>query len=204
MRRASLAVAILVLAALACSSTKMVSTWKAPDFQRGSLRKILVVGVFKADGMRETVEGQFVELLKDENVEAAASNAFLPVAELQREAVVQKVRDLQYDGVLLARIVDSTLETKHYPAGDTATQVNVGYYDDWYKDYVVSTEEVAAIGHTVQSSGTARVETRLYSAKTQKSVWIALSETSIDGREVSQIRGAVGKLVDRMVTSGIF
>lgn len=204
MRRAVLAFAISMLAVLACSSTKMVSTWKADGFQRGSIRKVLVIGVFKADGMREVVEGQFVDLLKAERVEAAASHAFFAPEELKREAIVAKVRELQYEGVLLARVLDSELLTKHYPAGNEATPVQVGYYDDWYKDYVVSQEEIAAIGHSVQSSGTARVETKLYDARTQKPVWSALSETTIDGQDVAQIRGEVGKLVDRMVRGGVF
>lgn len=204
MRRSLLPLALSACALLACSSTKMVSTWKADGFQRGSIKKVLVIGVFKGDGVREVVEGQFVDLLKDEHVEAAASNAFFTPAELQRDAIVQKVRELQYDGVLLARVLDRELLTKHYPAGSKPTSVQVGYYDDWYKDYITSTEEIAAIGYTVQSSSSARVETKLYDARTQKPVWSALSETTIDGQDVTQIRGAVGKLVDRMVSGGAF
>jgi hypothetical protein len=204
MRRALLPFALAACTLLACGGTKMLSTWKAADFQRGSIHKVLVIGIFKTDGAREIVEGTYVELLKSEQVEAAASSAFFTPAELHRDAIVQKVRDLQYDGVLLSRVLDRDMQVKHYPPGQEKTSVQLGYYDDWYKDYVTSTEEIDAIGHSVQGPTTARVETRLYDVKTLKVVWSAVSETAVDGENVPQIRDAVGKLVDRMVVDRIF
>ncbi len=204
MRRVLIPIGLAACLLSACSSTKMISTWKADGFQRGSIKKVLVIGVFKTEGVREVVEGQMVELLKEDRVEGAASNAFFKASDLQRDAVVQKVRELQYDGVLLTRVLDSELLAKHYPPASEPTKVQVGYYDDWYKDYQVSQEEIAAIGHSVQSEGKARVETKLYDARTQKMVYSAVSETTIDGRDVEQIRGAVGTLVEQMVRNGIF
>jgi len=198
---------LLVLAAClvaACSQTKMLKTWKAPDFQRGSLHKMLVVGVFKATGMREVIEGQFVEQLQQERIEAAASNAFLGEDELSRDAVVQKVRERGFDGVVLARIIDREMYEKYYPANQQTMDVSVGYYDDWYKEFVESTVQRDAIGYTVASRIDAWVETRVFDAATQKLVWSGVSETKIDGQDLAQIQDAVGKILKSMRSGGVF
>jgi hypothetical protein len=204
MRRSLLSIAVAACAVLACSNTKMLSTWKSPEYKNGSIHKVLVVGIFKTDGVREIVEGTYVDLFKAEQVEAAASHSFFTPAELRVDAVAQKVQELKYDGVLLTRVLDRDMQVKHYPPAQEKTAVELNYPGEWHEDYVTSVDEIETIGHTVNGPTVARVETRLYDARTRKVVWSAVSETSVDGENVPQIRHAVGKLVDKMVTARLF
>lgn len=204
MRRLLVPILLVAGTVLGCSNTKIQSTWRDSDFKRGSIQKMLVVGVFPTVGVREAVEGQFVALLKDERLEPWASNALLGADELERSAVEQVVREKQLDGVLLSRILDRALFEKHYPPTQEGRMVTLGYPDSWYEDYVQSTEELPAIGYQTQSRIEARLETKLYDARTGKLVWSALSETQIDGRDVRQIETAVGAIVEKMRRDNVY
>jgi hypothetical protein len=199
-----LALALAAGLVAACGQTKMLKTWKSPELQTGSIRKMLVVGVFNTAGVREAVEGQFVEQLRQERLEAVASHAYLADDELGREAVVQRVRELAFDGVVLARILDRKTYETYYAPGKEQVDVPVGYYDEWYKEYVESQHQRDAVGYTDASRIDARVETRLFDARTQKLVWTGVSETAIDGRDVRQVQDAVGAILKSMRSSGVF
>jgi len=206
MRRMPL-IPVLVLAAglvAACGPTKMLKTWKSPDYQKGTLQKSLVIAVFKTSGVRESVEGQFVEQLQAEHLESVASHAYLPDEELNREAVVKKVQELGFNGVVLARIIDGKTYETYYAPEKQKTDVPIGYYDEWYDEYVKSTHERDTVGYTEASRMDAWVETRLFDARTQKMVWSGVSQTQIDGRDVRQIQAAVTYILSSMRRDGLY
>jgi hypothetical protein len=206
MRRLSLVLGFVFAAGLvaACGQTKMLKTWKSPEYEKGTLRRSLVIGVFSKPGVRETVEGQFVQQLKEESLDAVPSHSYLQDEELNREAAVQKVAELGFDGVVLARILDQQTYEKFYASSTDKVDVPLGYYDEWYKEYVQSIEQRDAVGYTDVSQMDAWVETRVFDARTQKMVWSGLSQTRIDGRDVRQISDAVGAILESMRKAGLY
>ena len=204
MKPLSLAAAVLLGFAAACSQTKMLKTWKAPDYQRGSLHKLLVIGVFPTEGVREVVEGQMVEQLKAARVDASASTAFLTQEELDRDAVVKKVGEQAFDGVILARIVDRETFEKYYKVEAPTVDVPAGAPVEWYQAYVETKSQQEAGGYTVASRMDAWVETRVFDARSQKLVWSGVSKTEFDGQDPRQIQAAVGAILNSMHGDGIF
>lgn len=203
MKRISLLFGLAATLAGCASTTKMISTWKAPDFQGGAFRKTLVIGVFETTGVREVVEGQFVEQLKDENVEAAASNAFLSDDELSREAVVNKVREVGFDSVILARLIDQAGYEKAYAPTAGSLDIDAAREQTWHHDYVASSARETG-SYTVASRRDVRVETRIFDAQTQKLVWSGVSETQVDGLDAVQIKDAVSAILSRLRQERVF
>jgi hypothetical protein len=204
MRRPLLPILLAASTVLGCSNTKIQSVWRDAAFQRGSIQKILVIGIFPTTGVREAVEGQFVARLKDERLEPWASNGLLGADQIDRARVEQVAKEKQLDGVLLARILDRQTLEKYYSPQQANRTVTMEYQDDWYQYYVQSVDEIPALGYSDQSRIDARLETKLFDARTGKLVWSALSDTQIDGRNVRQIEDAVAKIVDAMRRGNVF
>jgi hypothetical protein len=202
MKRMSL---LFVLAAglIGCGQTKMLSTWKAPDLVHGAYKKPLVIAVFETQGVREVVEGQFVEQLQEEEVAAAASHAFLNNEDLSREAVVQRVRETGFDSVILARLLGQEEYDKSYGPMAKTSDVDMARDQTWYHDYVESTTSQAG-SYTVASRRDVRVETRIFDAHTEKLVWTGVSETQIDGQDAAQIQDAVGAILSKLRQERLF
>jgi len=197
-------VAVVLALAAACSQTKMLKTWKAPDYERRSLHKMLVIGVFQTKGVREVVEGQIVEQLKAERVEAAASSAFLTEEELSRDAVVKKVGEQAFDGVILARMLDRQTFEKHYKVEAPTVDVPAGAHDEWYQAYVETKTQQESTGYTDASRVDLLVDTRVFDARTHKLVWSGVSKTKLDGQDPRQIQDAVGDILESMREDGVF
>jgi hypothetical protein len=150
------------------------------------------------------VEGQFVEQLKDESVEAAASNAFLSDDELSREAVVDKVREVGFDSVILARLLDQAGYEKAYAPTAGALDIDAAREQTWHHDYVASTAPSETGSYTVASRRDVRVETRVFDAHTQKLVWSGVSETQVDGEDAAQIKDAVASILSTLRKEKVF
>lgn len=204
MKRLPLAIAIVLGLAAACSQTKMLKTWKAPEFERRSLHKMLVIGVFQTKGVRQVVEGQMVEQLKAERVEAAASSAFLTEDELSRDAVVKKVGEQAFDGVILARMIDRETFEKHYKVEAPTVDVPAGARTEWYQAYVETKTQQESTGYTDASRVDLMVETRVFDARSQKLVWSGVSKTKLDGQDPRQVQNAVGDILESMREDGVF
>jgi hypothetical protein len=182
----------------------MLHTWKADTLRPGSLQKMLIIGVFHTEGMRETVEGQFVKQLQDEKLQAVASNALIADKVPSRETVMQRVNEFGLDGVVVARILDRKAYETYYPPDQDQRAVTLGYQDNWYDYFVTSTEQIQAVGYTDASRLDARVETRVFDARTGKVVWSGVSDTKIDGQDPRQIESAVGAIMKSMRRGGVF
>lgn len=204
MKRIALLFALAASLAGCSQSTKLTNTWRAPDFQGGSFRKTLVIAVFERTGAREVVEGQFVEQIKDEGAEAAASHAFLSDEELSREAVVHKVREGGFDSVVLARLIDQAAFEKTYAPTAPSLDVDAARQQTWYHDYVASSAPRESGSYTVASRRDVRVETRVFDAKTEKLVWSGVSETKVDGEDPAQVADAVSAILSRLRKENLF
>ena len=114
-----------------CATPKMTDTWK-DDTYRGTIRKVVVVGIFKEPDTRKIFEDEFADRLRARGVDATASHKIIPGAELPgKDVVIGKIREHGADGILVTRIVD--METvKNYVPGQayavpsiTATTVGI-------------------------------------------------------------------------------
>ena len=90
---------------VSCATTKMTDSWRDDNF-RGTVRKAVVIGIFKEPDTRKIFEDEFADRLKARGVDATASHKIIPDAELpDKDVVIGKIRKLGADAVLVTRIV---------------------------------------------------------------------------------------------------
>ncbi len=152
-----------------CATTSLTTVWKDNTYKGGPLKKVLIIGVFNSQNMKKFFEDEFVRQLKNEGIDAVPSYTLFPEETiLDKEMIVDKIKELRMDSVLITRVVDVTdaggYET--YP-----TRVDPG--GDFYDYYVMCCQTAVSVGYVVV------LETRLFEEKYDKVIWSALSETSL-------------------------
>jgi hypothetical protein len=159
--------ALALLSGLACSSTKLTSTYVDPAFRAGPFRKLLVVGLGASEGGRAAFENAVADKLAAQGVLGVASGNLIVAAEdLNRAAVERWVARDGYDAVLVTRLVDTRKQTSYQPPTYT------DFYGYWgsYGSYVTSP------GYVLETT-TLLIETTLFDASTGKVVYSAESES---------------------------
>lgn len=104
----------------ACSSTKLVSSWTAPDVFIKKENKVLVIALMgiKDRKLRENVENAMVSQLKASGINAGSALAeYGPkVFEgLEETAALNKIRNSGYDGTFTIALLDKSKEKNYVP-----------------------------------------------------------------------------------------
>ena len=98
-----------------CATTKMTDAWR-DDTYRGTIRKVVVIGIFKEPDTRKMFEDEFAYRLKARGVDATASHKIFSAAELpDKDVVIANIRELGADGVLVTRVMDTETVKTHVP-----------------------------------------------------------------------------------------
>lgn len=103
-----------------CSTSKITTSWKAPDIEHRVYEKIMVVGLINETDrqIQEKMENHFVNDLKDLGYEAVSSLAtFGPKAmdSLTEEQVLAKMKAVNADAVVTIVLLDKEKERKYVP-----------------------------------------------------------------------------------------
>ena len=110
MKFLKLTASLLLLVIFSSCGSTMKYTWTKEGYTGKHFDKILVVGVTKNMESRSVFENTVVKLLADEGITAENSNKAIPpiqsVDQVSEERFVNVVREGNYDGVLVARLID--------------------------------------------------------------------------------------------------
>jgi hypothetical protein len=180
-----IASAFALLAALACASTKLTSTFVDPGFSGEPFRKLMVVGLGASAGGRASFENAVADQLAKQGVLGVASGNLIVAAEdLSREAVRGWVASDGYDAVLVTRLVDTRKTTSYQPPTYST------FYDYWgyYGTYLTSP------GYVIETT-TLLIESTLFDAATGKVVYSAESKSFQPSSRDEVIRELVPLLV---------
>ena len=178
-----------------CATTKISGTWKDNTFN-GTLRKVVVVGVFETYDTRKIFEYDFADRLKARGVEAIPSYHIFPGDKLPtKEVSVAEFRKRGLDSVLVTRVLDRETWMNVYRGKSYFVPTNYGYYGDYY-GYVYTT------GRAVQE-GFAYTETNLFELDKEKLVWSSRAETDFKARRYELIKAFVKATIDRMAAEGV-
>jgi len=201
MRRALVALSVLAvpLASAGCASTKVLSSWTAPDFVSGTVKRVLVVGVARDAAIRRSYEDDFSLELTKREIAAIPSYTWAPDLDPERLDRADIEKRLKAEGtthVLVTRMIDKrTQETYHPP---TTMSVGYapgypGYYGGWYSFYstayvspgYVSTQEIVSL------------ETNLYAVNQGegKLVWSGVTETFLASSPMKDVQAVISALV---------
>lgn len=114
-----------------CSTSKITTSWKAPDLETREYKKIMVVGLINDNDRRiqEKMENHFVNDLKDLGYQAVSSLAsFGPkvMDSLTEEQVLAKMKAVGADAVITIVLLDKEKEKKYIPG--KVTYAPYSYY----------------------------------------------------------------------------
>ncbi|ULQ57605.1 hypothetical protein KJS94_05250 [Flavihumibacter rivuli] len=200
-------IAIMLLASCG-SSSKITSTWKAPDVQPGTYDKIMVVGLI-ADpdrSIREKMEEHLVGDLRNLGYNAvAASSEFGPKAfeGIKENEALQMLKDKGIEAVMTIILLDKTKERYYVPGNIYYSPYGI-YQRYWYPYYSTMYGRIYSPGYYATDtkyfwesnfySFSAGTTTLLYSAQSQ----------SFDPSSVSTLGHEYGlAIINDMVSSNV-
>lgn len=170
--------AAIVIAA-GCSSTSLVSTWRAPDVGQLAFRKVLIYAPLHDPSLRRSTEDAVAQQVVRSI--AVPSYAIIPDDKVgDRAFLEQKVREGGFDGVAVFRIVAVTREANWVPGAYWGSYYAGPIYDPGY----------------VQVDTVVRMETNVYEAANDKLVWASASAT-VNPSSMRSLAKSVAKRVGK-------
>jgi hypothetical protein len=122
-----------------CNTTKVISSWKAPNASLRSYNKILVIGLMDAKerGLREQIENKLVGTFASAGISAGSSySEYGPKAfsGLTEEQALKNIEDSGYDGAFIVVLLDKSKERTYNPGYMYYTPY-YGYYGRFWPYY---------------------------------------------------------------------
>jgi hypothetical protein len=171
-----------------CATTKMTDAWR-DDTYRGTIRKVVVVGIFKEPDTRKIFEDEFADRLRARGIDATASHKIIPGAELpDKDVVIGAIRKHGADGILVTRVVDTETVKTSVPGQAYAVPTYYGYYGSYYS-YSYRP------GYT-ETEGYAYTETNLYGLGDEKLIWSSRAKTKFSATRYELIQAFVKTMLD--------
>jgi len=191
--------ALVLLVATGCSSTRVVSEWRNPEYASPEFRRIMVVGVSQQPSIRRKFEDAFVAKLKEAGVDAVPSYVYIPedgpVAESRLE---EAVRRANADAALITKLVRAERRTEVIPGYYAPPPGPVGLYPwyaaawAWYYEPPKIYERVVYVS-----------ETSLYDLRGNRLVWSGTVQTDATGNVDKAIKQYVKTVVKALERDGV-
>jgi hypothetical protein len=194
----SLLVAVLLAASSFASakSTKLVASWKNPQFAGPRFHRILVLGMSAKPGVRADFEDALSKLVARDGVEAIPGNTILLRPEgttLDLNYLKSQVKTFKIDAVIVSRLVKVDKNTTFIPG--SAYVVPYPYYSSFY-GYYGAVYPVVYSPDYLREDTTVRVETNVYAVNANEGelVWTGVSDT-FNPRSADKVIEALSKLL---------
>ncbi len=117
--RISLFLSMLILGGIAfygCSDSRLVDVWKDPQYDFGSIKKVVVIAAIDGNARRRIWEDSFVKILSKYGIEAVPSYKSSP-GDIPKPDDVHKLFDNKYDGVVLVHQLKTQVYHSYVPGG---------------------------------------------------------------------------------------
>jgi hypothetical protein len=180
--------AALALTFAACGPpTKLQSVQVAPESERAKVKNVLVVGLVQNPAARQSFEAEMVKALREAGVQAAASQALLPIGEVPtREALQRLVVEKGFDGAIVGMLVDSRTEVRAVPP--------VGY--SGFYGYSAWATPIAYSPGYLDTTTTVIVETRLFRTQSDAAPVFSATSESVNAAAIREdVTQPLAKLV---------
>src|SRR5262245_39068118 len=116
MKTSAAPLALAVLLALGCSSTKLSEVYVDSDFKGGPFEKLMVIGLGASEGGRVQFENAVADKLAERGLLGVGShNVIAASSDVTRDAVRAWAQTDGYDAVLVTRLVDVKKDTTYRP-----------------------------------------------------------------------------------------
>jgi hypothetical protein len=189
------AVVVATVSLVACASTGLVSSWKAPDAQplKGEGSKVAVVVMTKNESTRRAAEDALAQRITARGGQGVPTYTMMSTAEPDEAAAKAALEKAGVNAVVVLRPIGSEKEVYSTPtmyAGPAYGPYWGGYYGyGWGGAWGTG-------GGEIRTDTIVSVETLVYSMKQNKLVWAGQSKTTNPSKIdafVKEIADAVAK-----------
>ncbi len=187
-----LALALVVLAALGCSSTRYESTWKDPSASPITLsgQRVAAFVFTGSDTTRRSAEDTLAREITARGAQGIPGYTLVPGPEPEDPAASwQALQQAGVEGAVAMRVVGREKETSYVPPTFT------GY---WVGTWPMAYEPGYTVTDTLVS-----VETRVYSVGQDRLLWSGKSVTTNPTRVDAFVKELSAKAAEEMQTAGL-
>jgi hypothetical protein len=201
-----MAVLIVMLTIASCSSTELLSSWKAENANLKQYKKVLVVGLTgsKDRSIRDNVESAMVNSLKANNLNAvAASETYGPKAfeKMSDADVISKVKSDGYDGIVILALLDKEKE-KYYTPGRVSYTPYFTYYSRYWRQWRTMYDRVYEPGYYTNTTNYV-LEANLYDVAADRLEYSAQTRSFDPGNAGTLASSFTKTVVTDMVKKGV-
>lgn len=188
---------------IACNSTRLVSSWKAPDASLQSYHKILVIGLMGAKDrdIRENVENAMVASLRAHGLNAGSGYAEYGPKTFENQdenTALQKISSKGYDGTMTIALLDKS-KAKHYNPGMYMPEPYYGRFWGYYHSIYGQLYEPGYYSVTTNYL----LEANFYNLSSSKLIYSAQTK-SFDPANAQKLASDFSKtLLNDMIVKGI-
>ena len=198
MKRRMLVIGV-VLAALTpgnCKSTKLLTSWKNPNYTGQRFHKVLVVGMSNNPATRADFEDALSHKVGRDGIEAVPGNSILlrpDTSKIDLDYLKAQLREHQIDAVVVSRLVKVDKNVTYVPGQSYV--IPYGYYHSFYGYYGAVFQQVYTPDY-LQEDTTVRIETTLYATTPPDGelIWTGTSDT-FNPKSAHKVIEALAKLV---------
>lgn len=179
-----------------CKSTKLLSSWKNPNYAGQRFHKILVIGMSNNPATRSDFEDALSLKIARNGIEAIPGNSILlrqETGKIDFDYLKAQIRENQIDAVVVSRLVKVDKNVTYIPGQSYI--IPYGYYRSFYGYYGAVYQQVYSPDY-LREDTTVRIETNLYAATPPDGelIWTGTSDT-FNPRSAHKVIDAVIKLV---------
>ncbi len=191
-------ISFLILAlTVGCSPVKPLQVWKDEAYTK-RLEKVLVIAVAEQSYIRSQFETVLANQLVSRGAEAIPSHKVLPQPgeELDRLTVLEKVRELGVNNVLVARSINRESVVNYQPGGGSfaATAINS---DGWFTYYVGS----IGLRDKEYDTDYYTIAINLFDVQSKNPVWSSLSQVKVAGSKQDVVNLFIPTIVKQLEES---
>jgi hypothetical protein len=183
--------AVSLLALSSCNTAEVTNVWKAPEIQKFSFKKVMVLSVTSDGSARRTFEDAVVASMP--MVQGVASYTVLGGSSDMKDVarVEAALKKAGVDAVIVVRLVSDRTEVNSYGTG---MGYPMGYrgFGGYYGGYAMG-------GYDVTTDRIVGLETNIYNYPEGKLVWSGATESVSPGNITQMATDAVSAIRQHLV-----
>ena len=177
-------------------STKLIASWKNPEYSGPRFHRVLVLGMSAKPGVRADFEDALSKLVARDGIEAVPGNTILLRPEgtkLDLNYLKTQVKEFKIDAVIVSRLVKVDKNITYIPG--QPYMMPYPYYGTFY-GYYGALYPVVYSPDYLREDTTVRVETNVYAVTSGDGqlVWTGTSDT-FNPRSADKAIDGVAKLI---------
>jgi hypothetical protein len=191
---------------IACSSTKLISSWSLPGATAHKYNKVLVIGLTGAKDreIRESVENAVAKKINEYNINAITATSKYGSRTFQSmsdEDAAKLVKDDGFDGIIMLALLDKNQEENYTPGKISRTPYAI-VRSRWTRNYRVLYDRVYTPGYYTTSTSY-ELEANFYDADKNELQYSAQARSFDPGSAATLSSDFSKAIIDDMVNKGL-